>query len=92
MKAGSPPAGTSGDGLQLHTLSPPLTAATDVPGFFGQRKFYKVFPPFQGGMSKQPRNGKYITLFTFQTKREILQLDCLKAYTGPNSAAGKEEW
>lgn len=65
-----------GDGLQL----PP--AATDVSAFRGQRKLYEVFPPFRGGMPKQSRNGKYITLLTFPNQEGNTAVGLLESIHG----------
>jgi hypothetical protein len=42
----------------------------DVSALGGQRKFYRVFPPFQGKLPEQSRNGKYIGLLTFPSWEE----------------------
>jgi hypothetical protein len=42
-----------------------LTTPADVSVLGGQQKFYRVFPPFQGKLPEQSRNGKYIGMLTF---------------------------
>jgi hypothetical protein len=47
-----------------------LMTTADVSALGGQRKFYRVFPPFQGKLPEQSRNGKYIGLLTFPSWEE----------------------
>lgn len=65
-----------GDGPQLPA------AATDVSAFWGQRKLCKVFLPFQGGMPKQSRNRKYITLLTFPNQEGNTAVGLLESVHG----------